>query len=72
MFSPNAYVKAFIPSVMEFGGGVFGEICHEDGALMNGIYAFIRRQERAKANLSERAKLKISYFLISKHIIKLQ
>lgn len=38
---PNAYVEILTPSVLVFGGGAFlNWLCHEDGALTNGISAF--------------------------------
>lgn len=44
---PDLYVKALLPKVMVFGGGVFGRLLGNEGeALMNGVSAIIRRDTR--------------------------
>ena len=48
---PNSYVEILMSSVRVLGpleGGAFGRcVCHEDGAFMNGISAFIKEMPQS-------------------------
>lgn len=52
MLSPNSYVEALISNVVAIGGVAFDkQLCHESGALMNGVSDLPRREERGTLSL---------------------
>ena len=52
MLSPNSYVEALISNVVVIGGVAFDkQLCHESGALMNGVSDLPRREERGTLSL---------------------
>ena len=52
VLSPNSYVEALISNVVAIGGVAFDkQLCHESGALMNGVSDLPRREERGTLSL---------------------